>query len=270
MKYNGYIKIDKKTYKSLAVYCEEEFSLTQCIKVNSFKNKQELKKMYVPTEENLKNYKTWKKNLCIENVDSQKAKLYKYRKYLKVVNENCDIFQEKNILTFVLFNPSSANQYTLDPTIQNCEYITSNWRNKKFNGFEILNLLNIRATTTDKISTEEYKKIISYNDIEYIFNDVIIACGKRSEYLKELNDLWRNLVGSNNKSTNYYYLSYINDKGNEINKTWHLDNRGWNRKSCPFKKNFGTRIKIKHIQLKNNESIILDKDGEVKKVTSNS
>ena len=110
-----------------------------------------------------------------DNADKLKVpgcdKVPKYRPYLKVVKGNRtkeEIIQEQDILTFVLFNPSFANQFTLDDTIKNCAYVTSK---KRYSGFEILNLLNIRNPNINNIIPNSIDNIYNcYFDIK----DIII------------------------------------------------------------------------------------------------
>ena len=207
-----------------------------------------------------------------DNADKLKVpdcdKVPKYRPYLKVVKGNRtkeEIIQEQDILTFVLFNPSYANQFTLDDTIKNCAYVTSK---KRYSGFEILNLLNIRNPNINNIIPNSIDNIYNcYFDIKdiIIFKNVVLAWGvSKNKYFNEMENSWNNFFKLFHKQdTKYFYLQKDSDK----DKTRHLGNQGWNRGGCNFQNNYGSRIKLTSINNgKQNIVIKIKKSGKIETV----
>lgn len=92
------------------------------------------------------------------------GKLYKHRlSYKTVWDEN------EQVLTFIMFNPSTANQYTTDPTINNCIKLAKKGVDDiKFGGIEIYNLITIRHPSvieTMKLYVKNAKKHTSVNPL---------------------------------------------------------------------------------------------------------
>ena len=112
-------------------------------------------------------------NECYENINMDESikkklsvddKLYKHRFYYKTVWDT-----NKPILTFIMFNPSTANQYSTDPTINNCIKLAKKGiGDTKFGGIEIYNLITIRHPSVIR-TMEFFKK--EEKRINPLFND---------------------------------------------------------------------------------------------------
>lgn len=103
-------------------------------------------------------------------------KIPKYRLYYKVTWGNSGAL---NILTFVMYNPSYANQYLFDETIQNCIKIAVN---EKYDGIQILNIFSIRYPKIKFV--EKYTGDKNPNDIDCYLNkieikNVVLAWGNK-------------------------------------------------------------------------------------------
>ena len=103
----------------------------------------------------------------------------KYRTYYKAVLANIEQNKEK-LLTFVLFNPSTADEYKFDKTLLNCEKIA---RLTGYNGFEIYNLLSIKNSKV-KAAVSDENKAKAYNintlQIDFSNKDIVLAWGSFS------------------------------------------------------------------------------------------
>ena len=150
--------------------------------------------------------------------------IHKYRLYYKT------IWSKKpnpNLLSFVMLNPSTANQYSNDPTINNCIKIAKD----KFDGIEVVNIYSLRHPVYKEIQ----KNIDSIGNPKYIdysfaqLKNVVLAWGakkvKNSELFKLLNE---------NNCT--IYILTIKDKGKIVptynyneKRIRHPDNRAWTR-----------------------------------------
>lgn len=148
--------------------------------------------------------------------------LHKYRLYFKAVKNGHHLKTEENILTFIMFNPSTATHLDLDATLKNCSSLA---KRKQFAGFEILNLLNIRNPSTSKFNVCSNDSNAKYN-IEPIpiFKNVVLAWGYRDSSKNDMDTLNKNLqniLQYNKKETKYYTL--------EEGKTRHAGNQAWSR-----------------------------------------
>jgi len=254
----GVILLQDKYYKSRAVFVKDEYykkSELDKICKNS-KNKRE--RLYVPEnviksdkiEIEYKNYEF--QNYEFQNYilkDIKELKILKYRPYLKVVKSECSIDETENILTFVLFNPSFANQYMLDETIKNCAYLT--FKNNEYNGFEILNLFSLRDSKVNKKTAEKDCEYYFYEKV--IFQNVVLAWGY-SEFKTKIAKLRFNTINQKYKTgkTKYYELHRIDT--NET-KPFHFGNAFWSSQKLPFKKSLDAgKINLKQI----NEDEILN------------
>ena len=214
------------------------------------------KKLYSPND--CKEY-----NFNQDNLEKLKVcgNLYKYRLYYRATKRNKP--RSRNLLTFVLFNPSYGNQNSFDDTIENCAHITFEYFNGKYDGFEILNILNIRNPEIDNIKPNDEKNNLSCYDMisDYIvFSDVILAWGKKDKYLKVLQKNWNILNQYNNENTRYYLHS--DNQGNI--RTWHLGKEGWASKGCSIKKDYGKKIKLCPLSVDIQKQYInIKKDGQV-------
>lgn len=268
----GVIKYQNQLFKSCAVFLNSEYYTKKELNkiCNNLKNKElKLKNLYVTNsddvkksaclDEEYKNYLEFKNNGIN---DKKELKILKYRYYLKVVKRECNINEQEKILTFVLFNPSYANQYQLDSTIKNCAYLT--FENKKYNGFEILNLFACRDSNVElfkrkyrnfkdkKISVLDKqavsKELILFNSSETVFKEVVLAWGC-SEFKKDMAKIRWSVINERykNPKTKYYALAN-NDKIN----SYHLGNEYWNSIHLPFKQSLGEE-KITLYQISNEE-----------------
>lgn len=251
----GVIKLWDEFYKSQAVFVKNKYyTKAEINKIcKGYNDKKE--KLYVPCcddviksdspEVEFRNYLEFK----AKGLKSKKRlKIHKYRPYLKVVKNECNLEEEENILTFILFNPSFANQYMLDETIKNCAYLT--FKNKNYNGFEILNLFCLRDSKVNlfpvkykKIGKEKEfildKKSASKTAIYYfykntLFKDVVLAWGY-SEFKTKTAKLRFNKINKKYKTdeTKYYELYRTDTKET---KPFHFGNAFWSSQKLPFKK----------------------------------
>lgn len=147
-------------------------------------------------DENIKN------KLYVDNI------LCKHRLSYKMIwDEN-----NPNILTFILFNPSTANQYSNDRTINNCIKLAKNGcGNVVFGGMKIYNLVTIRhpnVIETMRLYCKEKKHINPLFDENFNFQNhshICLAWGGKikkdkkhpdidSEELEKINDAKQTLV----------------------------------------------------------------------------
>ncbi|MDD3014501.1 MAG: DUF1643 domain-containing protein [Candidatus Gastranaerophilales bacterium] len=147
-------------------------------------------------------YKEFKAN----KYDESKGKRYKYRPYFKAIKIGVEP-ETKNILTFIMFNPSKTHQYSLDDTVNNCMTLA---KNNSYDGFEVLNLLNIRNPKIDNINICD---IDSNKDCtikpEPICQNVVFAWGSRNFCKRGMNILninLQNFLKYCNKDTKIYTL----------------------------------------------------------------
>ena len=157
-------------------------------------------------------------------------KLYKHRLYYKTV-------WKKNmpILTFIMFNPSTANQYSTDPTISNCiklaqKGVEQDGKKIEFGGIEIYNLITIRHPSVIK-TMELYKEEEDDDDDNDnpLFNDdfkdkhICLAWGGKitvtdPETLKEYNAIKKKLINEIldklNENQNLYVYGDIENMQN--------------------------------------------------------
>ena len=82
--------------------------------------------------------------------------------------------EDKKVLTFILFNPSTANPTKADPTVKNCIKLASD---KNYNFVEIINLYSVR-------DSEVSKKCIENNSINNDFINIFIKKRKNNAYVK--------------------------------------------------------------------------------------
>ena len=241
----GIIKYNNNLYKSYAVFEKGVFykrnelnDLTQNVK----DKEGQIKKFFVPDievncgsefkQEDLqqehKKYERYYKNLNKYQID--KTKIHKNRYYLKIVKNGCEIETNDNILTFILFNSSYANQFKLDPTIQNCAYLA--FKNG-YDGFEIFNLFSIRNSVNKLEDSAECDENINFivKKLSKKENPEIILAWGYGNQQKCPQRVSLLLSKINNK--NLKQISTRQDK----RKMMHPDNRGWNRIQKTFKDN---------------------------------
>lgn len=266
-----------KYYKSLAIFSEEKYKKEDIDKITENLNEQEknkkIKKIFVPeiqlnTNSSLKEeynqYIAYKNKL---NVEILKEKIHKYRPYLKIVKPNItDINNESNILTFILFNPSTANHYELDDTVANCAYLTFEKENN-YNGFEILNLFDIRDPKIDLI-LQKIDKEESVNS-EFEYNNITCkkiflgwGCSNKKYSKKRIVALRNAFSNLYEKFSDKYEELFVlkAPKDGDLCKTWHFGNQCWNRKNLPFKDSICQKITYTKID-KNVDKILILKNG---------
>lgn len=138
---------------------------------------------------------TVKKKLSVDN------QLYKHRLYYKTVWET-----NMPILTFIMFNPSTANQYSTDPTINNCIKLAKKGiENTKFGGIEIYNLITIRHPNVIK-TIELYKN--EKKHINPLFNETL-EC-------KHICLAWGEKIGKGNTDIEIRKLENYNKIKNDL------------------------------------------------------
>ena len=154
--------------------------------------------------------------------------IYKYRIYYKNIWNNV---KNPKLLTFIMLNPSYANQYKNDPTINNCIKVAQN--EKKFDGIEILNKYSLRHPVykeiEDILQKEGNPKKISYDDFAQC-NDIILAWGNKCFLQEENKKLFNKIINHNS-----VYILNANKESlitfDKYNKSQirHPDNRAWTR-----------------------------------------
>lgn len=100
---------------------------------------------------------------------------YKYRIYYKTTWNNVE---KPKLLTFIMLNPSTANQYSNDQTVNNCIKVA---KKSNYDGIEILNIYSLRhpafAEIKDILLTEGNPKGINYDMAQ--FENVVLAWGNK-------------------------------------------------------------------------------------------
>lgn len=116
----------------------------------------------------------WKK-LCVkENKKDKDGIFYKHRIFYKNIFDN--ELRDK-ILTIIMFNPSTANHHSKDPTIRNCIQIA---KDNNYGGIEIINMLTIRNPDINSAIEDCENKILPFSAyLNYLKNkkDILIAWG---------------------------------------------------------------------------------------------
>lgn len=75
-----------------------------------------------------------------------------------------------------MFNPSTANHYSEDPTINNCIKIAND---NNYGGIEIINMLTVRHPDINSAMEDFEPSVLSYSSyLNYLNNkDILIAWG---------------------------------------------------------------------------------------------
>lgn len=201
--------LEKLQYKTVALFIKKYYDKND-IKIYNLDKRAKYNKSIL---ENLKNYP-----------GQHNSKVFKYRPYFKAVKNSSDI-NTQNILTFILYNPSYANQNFLDDTIQNCAKLS---QKENFDGFEILNLFNIRNPKIDKINVCTKDVNYDYDFPEGIptFKKVFLAFGCREygqEEMQILNNNLNKLLKYQKEETKYFVISREGEK----ERTKHFGNLAW-------------------------------------------
>ncbi|MEI8390763.1 MAG: DUF1643 domain-containing protein [bacterium] len=152
----------------------------------------------------------------IDNQTYNKLKInYANKAYTNRLNyEIVFDFDNNKRLIFILFNPSTANEYNLDPTIRNCKRITqalNKAKNGNYGGILIYNTFTVRHPKID----EALEKI----DPNYEINNNPIFNICKSINQKDINDIciaWGNSVKKLKKikinDSNQSYFERINEE----------------------------------------------------------
>lgn len=236
----GIIEYNSTYYKSCAIFKKDEFysDAEKEVLVKNVKNKEgKIKKFYVPcvnadfNTDIITEYKKCEKEIKNEkNQNVNDLKIHKNRYYLKVVKQNSELENNDKILTFILFNSSFANHFKIDPTIQNCAYLTFiRYKKENYDGFEILNLFSIRNSENilkDTNVKDDNIDFIEKHLLKKSGSKIVLAWGYSNQQKcpKRIKLLLSKIDNKN--------LKQISNKNNE-DKIMHPDNRAWIRN--PFK-----------------------------------
>lgn len=156
-----------------------------------------------------------KDNEGIANSKNQAAHRYYYKK----------VFDEKNkdkILTFIMLNPSNADQYKPDQTIKNIEEITSE---NGYGAFSVVNLFSYRtpkpkdlidAINNDKKFSND-ENFTNYIVKEKLGTDIVLAWGSSAKSIcnKYNEDYYKNVLERLRDSGKplYTYAKILNKDG---------------------------------------------------------
>lgn len=157
---------------------------------------------------------------------------YKYRVYYKTIwNDSAN----PNLLTFIMLNPSTANQYSNDPSVNNCIKVAKKY--KEYDGIEVLNVYSLRHPVFSEI--EYYIKNGKGNpdNIDYGFaqcRNIVLAWGDKkvtldknmSDKIKEAEHLYILGAGDPSLIKKDFVVNY---NKNKLNQMRHPDNRAWTR-----------------------------------------
>lgn len=163
--------------------------------------------------------KQLKKSLEVDGV------VYKYRVYFKTIWKDVE---NPDILTFIMLNPSRANQYSNDPSVNNCIKIA---KNSGFDGIEVLNIYALRhpvfAKIKDKLEKEGNPKDINYDMAQ--FRNIVLAWGNKKITPKQNETLFKKF-----KEAKILYILGVQDNKKikkvdkyNMNQIRHPDNRAW-------------------------------------------
>lgn len=159
----------------------------------------------------------------VANSENKASHRYFYR---KVFNTNLN----DKMLTFIMLNPSNADQNKPDQTIKNIEEITIKNKSKGYNGFQIVNLFSYRTPSQkcliDKIERLKISQDDSFNEKNFkylkdIKGDVVLAWGSKAksicnkykkEYYNKLLFLLNDKCNKNDINI-YTYASSLNKDG---------------------------------------------------------
>ena len=170
----------------------------------------------------------------IDSVYKEKLKVdgiaYKYRTYYKTVWDE----SKENLLTFIMLNPSTADQYSNDPSVNNCIKIAKKYEN--YGGIEVLNVYSLRHPDYSKIVNCIEDGEGNPKDIDYDTQctDVVLAWGNKKVELNE--KLQNKILGTKHiyilgaMKTNKINKDFVdNYNKNKLNQIRHPDNRAWTK-----------------------------------------
>lgn len=161
--------------------------------------------------------------MIFDSTQNYQHRYYAYYDLRKNKNDN------ENLLTFIMYNPSTADTEKEDSTIKNCKCVAQKY---KYNAIEILNLysfINSKPTNKDT-NNNEINEIFIKEFIDKKENvDIVIAWGFGKEknfdscYIENI----KNLI-LKKESFNKYIVNVKNNKINELkNKNLHPANSTW-------------------------------------------
>ena len=139
--------------------------------------------------------------------------------------------KKDSILTFILFNSSYANQFKIDPTLQNCAYLTFE-KYKNYDGFEIFFFFSKRNSVNkleDSGQLDENIKFIKEKLSKRNNPEIVLAWGygKEKDYEERINLVLNILKGKDLKQ-----ITHKDDKS----KMMHPGQLAWVKKGG-FKNN---------------------------------
>lgn len=170
----------------------------------------------------------------IDSVYKEKLKVdgiaYKYRTYYKTVWDE----SKENLLTFIMLNPSTADQYSNDPSVNNCIKIAKKY--EKYGGIEVLNVYSLRHPDYSKIVDCIKNGKGNPNDIVYDAKctNVVLAWGDKkvtiNQNLKNKIENAQHIYILGAKEPNKINKDFVdNYNKNKLNQIRHPDNRAWTR-----------------------------------------
>lgn len=155
---------------------------------------------------------------------------YKYRTYYKTVWDE----SKENLLTFIMLNPSTADQYSNDPSVNNCIKIAKKY--EKYGGIEVLNVYSLRHPDYSKIVDCIKNGKGNPNDIVYDAKctNVVLAWGDKkvtiNQNLKNKIENAQHIYILGAKEPNKINKDFVdNYNKNKLNQIRHPDNRAWTR-----------------------------------------
>ncbi len=170
----------------------------------------------------------------IDSVYKEKLKVdgiaYKYRTYYKTVWDE----SKENLLTFIMLNPSTADQYSNDPSVNNCIKIAKKY--EKYGGIEVLNVYSLRHPDYSKIVDCIKKGEGNPKDMDYDTQctNVVLAWGNKKVELNK--KLQNKILGAEHiyilgaKDPNKINKDFVdNYNKNKLNQIRHPDNRAWTK-----------------------------------------
>ena len=191
----------------------------------------------------------------VANSENKASHRYFYR---KVFNTNL----KDKMLTFIMLNPSNADQNKPDQTIKNIEEIT---RNNSYNGFQIVNLFSYRTPSQkcliDKIEKLKISPDDSFNEknlkyLKYIKGDVVLAWGSNAKsicnkyekgYYNKVLDILKK-----NECHLYTYASSLNKDGSPK----HPGSMSYNKLDFIYKSKL---VELKIVKNSKNNFVLLKK-----------
>lgn len=170
----------------------------------------------------------------IDSVYKEKLKVdgiaYKYRTYYKTVWDE----SKENLLTFIMLNPSTADQYSNDPSVNNCIKIAKKCGN--YTGIEVLNVYSLRHPNYSKIVDCIKNGNGNPEGIDYDAKctNVVLAWGDKkvtlNQNLKNKIENAQHIYILGAKEQNKINKDFVdNYNKNKLNQIRHPDNRAWTR-----------------------------------------